>query len=255
MTLTQGQLEGLERRGFVNLGPIFDAPELDQIRMEYDRLVHSGAQVLGNEADGTYPYRAMLNFRSASLKRCITAPALLTIATRVLGGDVRFWWDQGINTGPGSGSTIDWHQDNGYQAGRTQEYLTCWLALDESTLANGGLEVIPGSQRAGLLEHEWRDVHAVIPETDFPVHEKIPLDAAAGDLLIFSSLLVHRTVGNHTKDRHRRAWVIQYCRGDQHNESTGEVYDNRPWVVRGGEFVADPWSERPFDLKRDHASS
>jgi hypothetical protein len=59
--------------------------------MEYDRLVHSGAQALSNEADGTYPYRPMPNFRGTLLKRCITAPALLTIATRVLGADLRFW--------------------------------------------------------------------------------------------------------------------------------------------------------------------
>ena len=68
---------------------------------------------------------------------------------------------------------------------------------------------------------------------------------------MFSSLLVHQTGGNHTSDRQRRAWVIQYCRGDQQNETTGEVYDNRAWVVRGGERVDDPWSERRFSLRDD----
>ena len=43
--------------------------------------------------------------------------------------------------------------------------------------------------------------------------------------------------------------MLRHCRGDQHNEVTGEVYDNRPWAVRGGEIVDDLWSERPFELK------
>lgn len=147
----------------------------------------------------------MLNFRSPELKRCITTPTLLEIAAQVLGPELRFWWDQGINKSPGSGGPIEWHQDNGYQGGRTQEFLTCWLALDDSKLGNGGLEVIRGSQRSGLLEHEWQGVHAVVPETAFDASRRIPFDARAGDLLLFSSLLVHRTGGNHTNCRQRRA--------------------------------------------------
>jgi hypothetical protein len=67
------------------------------------------------------------------------------------------------------------------------------------------------------------------------------------------SLLVHQTVGNHTKDRRRRAWGVQYCRGEHRNEVTGEFCDNRAWVVRDGEIVDEPWSERRFDLVREHA--
>jgi phytanoyl-CoA hydroxylase len=253
VALDDEQLEALQRDGFVNAGPIFDREALGTIAKEYDRLVSFDAQVLGNEEDGVFPYRAMLNFRSPELARCILHPPLLEVAVQVLGEDVRFWWDQGINKAPGSGSAIAWHQDNGYQDGRTQEYLTCWLALDDSSVENGGLLVVPGSHREGLREHEWQDVHAVIPDGAFDPTGAVALDARAGDLLFFSSFLVHQTVGNHTTDRNRRAWVIQYCRGEQHNEVTGEVYDNRAWAVRGGVIADELRSERPFDLRRQHA--
>ncbi len=249
MALSDDQLRDFRTKGYVNVGAVYDRGQLETIGKEYDRLVTFEAQVLGNEEDGVFPYRAMLNFRSPELKRCILHPPLLEMAVQILGEDVRFWWDQGINKAPGSGSAIAWHQDNGYQQGRTQEYLTCWLALDDSDLENAGLLVIPGSARGGLREHEWQGVHAVIPECDFDAHA-VPLDAKAGDLLLFSSLLVHQTVGNRSSDRNRRAWVIQYCRGDQYNEVTGEVYDNRAWAVRGGKIVDELWSERPFDLTR-----
>jgi phytanoyl-CoA hydroxylase len=141
MALNEAQLHDFRSQGWVNAGPLFDEAQLETVAKEYDRLVTFDAQVLGNEADGFFPYRAMLNFRSPDLANLILTPALLEIASQVLGDDVRLWWDQGINKAPGAGSEIAWHQDNGYQRGRTQEFLTCWLALDDSTLANGGLEI------------------------------------------------------------------------------------------------------------------
>jgi phytanoyl-CoA hydroxylase len=249
MRLDEAQLERFRRDGFVNVGPIFPPDRQATIAREYDRLVDSRGQTLGNEREGVFPYRAMLNFRSPELAACILEPELLEIAAQLLGPEVRFWWDQGINKSPGAGSFIAWHQDNGYTAGRIAEYLTCWLALDDSDLGNGGLQVIPGSHRDGQRAHEWQGVHAVIPDVDGA--GAVPLDARAGDLLLFSSLLVHQTVGNRTADRERRAWVIQYCRGDQRNERTGEVYDNRPWVVRGGAPQTELVAERRFDLRAD----
>ena len=77
------------------------------------------------------------------------------------------------------------------------------------------------------------------------------LDARAGELLVFSSLLVHQTVGNRSRDRNRRAWVIQYCRAGQRNELTGEVYDNRPWVLRDGVAQQTLEAERRLDLASD----
>ena len=253
MELSEEQLREFSRRGFLNLGPIFDAEQLATIGSEYDRLVVPEAQVLGNEDDGFFPYRAMLNFRSRKLAEFVLHPRLVAIARQILGDEIRFWWDQGINKSPGAGSPIRWHQDNGYQDGRTQEFLTCWLALDSSDRDNGGLEGIPGSHAQGHREYAWEGAHAVIPEPDIDSRGSVPLDAGAGELLIFSSLLVHQTLGNRTRDRHRRSWVIQYCRGDQHNEVTGEIYDNRPWVMKAGRIADELRSERPFDLVRERA--
>jgi ectoine hydroxylase-related dioxygenase (phytanoyl-CoA dioxygenase family) len=253
MELAEKQLQEFSDQGFVNVGRIFDERQLATISAEYDRLVTQEAQVLGNEKDGFFPYRAMLNFRSQELAKFILHPPLVAMARQILGDEIRFWWDQGINKRPGSRSPIRWHQDNGYQRGRTQEFLTCWLALDASDLRNGGLEVIPGSHKGGQRLHGWEGVHAVIPGEGLDASPSVGLDAGRGEMLIFSSLLVHQTPGNHTLDRERRAWVIQYCRGDQYNEVTGEVYDDRPWVMSGGKIVDALRSERPFNLGRERA--
>ncbi len=251
MTLTEAQIQRFRDKGFVNVGPIYSSEEFSEIENEYNRLVTMDSQTLGNDTDGRFPYRAMLNFRSDHMKAMIKQTKLLDAMVQLLGEDVRFWWDQGINKSPGAGSFIAWHQDNGYANGKTPEYITCWLALDDSSPENGGLYVIPESHKAGPKDHEWRDVHAVVPEEYVETDKAEPLNAKAGDMLLFSSYLIHQTVGNHSKDRQRRAWVMQYCRGDHANETTGEVYDNRPWVVKGGEYVETPWAEREFDLRGD----
>jgi len=248
MELTGAQLGSFRENGFANLGKIFSDEELTDIAAEYDRLVTFEAQTLGNDVDGRFPYRAMLNFRSPALKRFINHRALMPAMVQLLGPNVRFWWDQGINKAPGSGSYIPWHQDNGYHNGAVPEYVTCWLALDDSSLENGGLMAIPGSHKRGNVGHVvWNDVHWMIPDVD--ESNAVPLDADAGDMLIFSSLLFHQTVGNTTPDRHRRSWVMQYAKADVVNGITGETYDNRMWVVRDGAVLDEPFSERAFDLR------
>ena len=251
MTLSDEQIKDFRELGFVNIGPIFNQGDTESIQSEYDRLVTMDSQTLGNDDEGRFPYRAMLNFRSEKLKAITQDKNLLDGMVQLLGTDVRFWWDQGINKSPGAGSYIDWHQDNGYANGVTPEYVTCWLALDDSSPENGGLYVIPESHKAGPRDHEWRGVHAVVSEQFVEAEKAQPLNAKAGDMLLFSSYLLHQTVGNTSKDKQRRAWVMQYCRGDHANETTGEVYDNRPWVVKAGEYVENPWSERVFDLRGD----
>ncbi len=248
MGFSKDQYTALREKGFVNLGQVLESTELERIAAEYDRLVVAEKQMLGNERDGRFPYRAMLNFRSDALRGFITHPALVGLGIDYLGPDVRFWWDQGINKPPGAGSHIDWHQDNGYHRGGLPEYLTLWLALDDSDTENGGLLVLPGSHTQGKRDHELAGgVHWVIPEID--ESDAVPLDAKAGDLLAFSSLLVHKTVGNHTQDRHRRAWVIQYVRADIRDAIHGTTFEDRPWVAREGRILEEMFAERPFDLK------
>ena len=253
MTLSENQLAQLREQGFVNAGRLLEEDQLQVISQEYDRLVDARFQVLGNEKDGVFPYRAMLNYRSEVLAQVVLHPALVGVAEQFLGGNLRLWWDQGINKPPGAGSPIPWHQDNAYQDGAAEEYLTCWLALDDSDSENGGLQIYPGSSAAGALAHEWRGVHAVIADADLPTGEPIYLDARAGDVLFFSSLLVHQTEGNHTAERQRRAWVIQYCDAAISHATTGRAYDDRAWVLRDGVIPNRLVSERRHVLSPDGA--
>jgi ectoine hydroxylase-related dioxygenase (phytanoyl-CoA dioxygenase family) len=99
-----------------------------------------------------------------------------------------------------------WHQDNGYTYVEPQEYLTCWIAINDATPENGCVSVIPRVHREGTLLHRstaigeecWGDWSAAV---EVPVR--------AGSIVVFTSLTPHATKRN-TTDAVRKAYIVQY---------------------------------------------
>ena len=146
---------------------------------------------------------------------------------------------------PGTSSETPWHQDNGYGAVVPAEYVTLTLALDPMTVANGCLWIQPGSHRAGPQPHADTGGFFQIGY-DGPERGE-PLELAAGEVGVFSSLTMHRAGANPTTSP-RRSWVIQFIPAHAYNGDTEVRFDDRLWVVRDGRVLDEPWSERPFDL-------
>jgi ectoine hydroxylase-related dioxygenase (phytanoyl-CoA dioxygenase family) len=142
-------------------------------------------------------------------------------------------------------SPVLWHQDNGYTPVEPEEYLTCTLALDPMTRENGCLWIQPGSHRRGTLPHRPTGYFFQIGYEGPEAGE--PCELAAGEVLAFSSLTLHRTGPNLT-DRPRRSWVIQFCHGDAHHRDTKAPFDDRLLVARDGRVLAEPTRERSLDL-------
>lgn len=112
-------------------------------------------------------------------------------------------------------SNFAWHQDSGYSVFRGgaaihEPYLTCWLALDDMSVANGTIYVLPYS-RAGtkyLLDHRWcEEANAMVGYSGDDPGD--PVEVPAGSLVAFSSFLLHRS-GPNTTDKPRRSYFIAY---------------------------------------------
>ncbi len=78
--------------------------------------------------------------------------------------------------------------------------LTAAIAIDDSGVDNGTLEVIPGSHRDGILEHRAIDAgYGIAEEIVRPLLARaaqLPLEMAAGDMTIFSGDLIHSSKPN-----------------------------------------------------------
>jgi ectoine hydroxylase-related dioxygenase (phytanoyl-CoA dioxygenase family) len=244
VTLSPEQIRAFRERGYFNLGRVFDESQLAELGAAYDRALEKPMRI-GERGKSKFEYGPLLQLRSSVLRRFATSRALVEPLLELLGPDVRLYWDQAVSKPPGTGSETPWHQDNGYGAVVPAEYVTATLALDPMTTENGCLWIQPGSHHGGPRPHKdtggFFQIGYEGPETGEP------LELAAGEVGIFSSLTMHRA-GANPSARPRRSWVIQFIPANAIHGETKRPFDDRLWVARTGEILDEPWSERPFDL-------
>lgn len=111
------------------------------------------------------------------------------------------------------GTLLPWHQDRWSNLDR-DPLLTVWTALDPATVANGCVEIIPGSHREGLLnpDHPSGFVTEEQATRLTESQESIALELAAGEAVLLHNWLLHRSDTNAT-DTPRRAFSVCYMDG------------------------------------------
>ncbi len=128
-----------------------------------------------------------------------------------------------------------WHQDEDFIPTRDRSLTGAWIALDDATVENGGLWMIPGSHKAGILwemekqndpDFDCADVSVGFPYTDA---DTVPAKVKAGSVVFFNGYTLHRSLPNVTQSGFRRALVCHYM-------SASSLL---PWrSPREGEFVS-----------------
>jgi ectoine hydroxylase-related dioxygenase (phytanoyl-CoA dioxygenase family) len=110
-----------------------------------------------------------------------------------------------------------WHQDEDYIPTRDRSLIGAWIALDDATVDNGCLWVIPGSHKPGILwEQEWhgdRRFDCALESRGFPYtsDDEIPVEVKAGSIVFFNGYLLHRSLPNRRETGYRRSLVNHYC--------------------------------------------
>ncbi|MEY2883608.1 MAG: hypothetical protein RL490_1332 [Pseudomonadota bacterium] len=132
----------------------------------------------------------------------------------LLGGDVDVFQSMFILKNPGAWGQ-PWHQDSHYFHFDHQPQVGLWLAISAATPENGGLMVLPGSHRRPLQPHhpDRRPGanHGYTEIIGLDEGAAVPVIMAPGDLLVFHSYLMHKSVDN-ASNRRRLAMVYHYGR-------------------------------------------
>ena len=106
-----------------------------------------------------------------------------------------------------------WHQDNFYLSVQPGTCIAAWIAVDASDEENGGLQVLPNTQKSVLQCPETSDpslsfVTEMVRLPEGAVPAKLKLNP--GDVLFFNGNVIHGSTPNSSKDRMRRSLILHY---------------------------------------------
>ena len=122
-----------------------------------------------------------------------------------------------LNTkSPGGGVAVEWHQDWAFYPHTNDNLLAFGLMLEDVTIENGPLQVIPGSHKGPILSHHNNGVFcgAVDPEDPHFDREKIiTLTGEAGSMTIHHARTLHGSAPNKS-DRPRLILFYEIARAD-----------------------------------------
>ncbi len=211
----------------------------------------------------------MPHFVSPVVRRYTTHPVLAEVLGQVVGAHLRDGlWDGGVKCmqsmffakPPGKPGQA-WHQDECFIPTRDRSLCGAWIAIDDATVDNGCLWVVPGSHRAGVLypfrEHDNSEEFDVSPESyGFDDSDEVPVELKAGSVVFFNGYLLHRSKRN-VSDRYRRALVNHYmstqsplhwCLDEELEGGGKHESDNRSVHVVCGE---DPYAHLGYTTPAD----
>ncbi|MBV8034372.1 phytanoyl-CoA dioxygenase family protein [Roseateles sp.] len=145
------------------------------------------------------------------------------------------WQSMFIFKQPGIGGEVRWHQDASFFESDPITVTTFWFALEDATLQNGCLWTEPGGHRGprGVLRERfvregrkaWMEPLDATPWPAADSAQAIPLEVAAGSLVIFHGLLPHYSAANRS-DKSRHAYTL-------HVTDAASRYSPRNWLQRG----------------------
>ncbi len=221
-----------EAEGYFIIERALDADQLELLRggaqFSIDKadaeMDKAGVDRLGINARGKRYFSPMIYQDRPELRRFLFSDLMAEICQATLGENAYLFWEQYVIKAGDPDTSFAWHQDSGYVHEDHAPYLTCWIPLDDVTEENGSVYLLPYS-RSGIRSYVK---HIPDPRVNdkvcyFGSDPGMPVTAPAGSIVVFSSVVIHRSGPNRT-DRLRRVYLAQY---------SGEVImskdGSKPW--------------------------
>ncbi len=149
------------------------------------------------------------------LNDVIRHPAILDAVEDLIGPNILCWGTSFFTKEARDPSYVSWHQDSTYWGLEPPDIVTAWLAISESTVANGAMRVIPDSHIGEQMAH--RDTFArdnllsrgqeIAVEVDGA--KAVDLVLQPGEMSLHHVRLIHGSEPN-PSDRRRIGFAIRY---------------------------------------------
>ena len=144
---------------------------------------------------------------SALFTRMLVDDRLVDRAAELIGPNVQLHHTKLHNKPPSVGSPFPMHQDYPYFPHHGDSMIAAIVHVDDATVDNGCLCIVPGSHKLGPIDHD-HDGSFYLPLDDWPLEKAIAVEAKAGDVLFFGYCMVHGSYVNRS-NRPRRIVLVQ----------------------------------------------
>lgn len=206
-----------EQGYLLDLPPIYTSEEMAQMNAELPKLL-----ALLEEGESTKDIREW-HEASTYLYDIVMNPKIHDLVEGVLGPNFYCWASNFFIKEPRSTSTVGWHQDAYYWPMAPHNSVTVWLAFDDVDEVNGGMKLIPGSHRGGLMKHGAdADTDSVLSlqledGSDFDSTTAVQFKLKAGQCSLHDDRAIHGSVAN-PSDRRRAGLTIRYSGTEVKND-------------------------------------
>ena len=262
--ITEAAWLQFERDGYLKLGRLLDKQQLHALQhriddimlgraeVNYDRMLmqldsesgkyeDAGAMTKGFKG-ATLNYRKIqeLEFDSLFLE-FMQRDIFRELCYRIYGAEtpIAAFRAMFMNRPAHKGTWLPWHQDRWTHL-NSDPLITVWAALDPATIANGCVQVIPGSHRQGLINpsHPSGFLTPTQAAQHAPFDKIVHLELEAGEVVLLHNYLLHASDVNKS-DMSRRAFSICYMDANT-VVSTGEKYSTifGPGALQVSELTA-----------------
>jgi ectoine hydroxylase-related dioxygenase (phytanoyl-CoA dioxygenase family) len=206
--------------GFLVLERLLSEEEISPVSDEIDRIIKGGANDFPKGdivfEPGSSPPRVRNAFRvhihNPFFMGVARHPKIIPVVEELLGRPVRLYSSQVFAKPAEVGSTVPLHQDIPYWPFEPPELLSCWIALDDSTIENGCVRFIAGSHKCGVLRHVPSNVPGNSLKLDDERIAAFPEYVAQvprGSCVLHHCLTAHWSGPNHSP-RPRRGLIMVY---------------------------------------------
>jgi phytanoyl-CoA hydroxylase len=239
--LSSAQVQSYKRDGFIAVEDILEPSTVDDLRATTDAFVARSREV--GKSDSVFDFEPIGEHGEAHLRRiknperqapaytrAMVDGAVLDCIADLIGRDLRFWAGKLNLKRPHGGQAVQWHQDWAFGPATNDDLLTVGVALDEATIENGCLLMIPGSHRGPVLDH-WREDQFIgaVTEPDFDPSAAVPVEVRKGGITLHHIRTLHASAPNLSSSRRPAAWDAQMVRGTAVLEPRLEKVPVRRW--------------------------
>ena len=238
--------------GYLSPVDVYSQDEIEAYRKKFDELeAREGKEQcqIGLQAR---------HFDQEFIWKLSTDPRILDQMEKVMGSDLMLLSTHFFCKYPDKKGEkfVAWHQDVTYWGLEPPEAHTAWVAIDDSDVENGCMQVIPESHKKGLVPHgksnrdgNLQSINQEIPDEYVDKKDVVNLEMKAGQMSIHHGQLYHASHPN-TSDRRRCGLTVRFIPPEARQKEANSTNEGwKPIVGRGqDQFHHYPETLAPYPL-------